>query len=464
MPLSKLNIKWGYLVAFLLLILSYFFIFYIISELGRQTEKVKHSYAVINNLESIKTELIDAETGVRGYLLTSEVRFLKPYNTGSKNVAPLFKELTTLTADNTNYKQRLTLLNQLLNQRLVSLEESITNFQRNGFKVSDKMKANRDENWHIMGTIRSTISNLQDEERALMRQRDSRLSGFFSTTRSITIVSLFVALITIVYSVFVYIRENKAKEQAVKNATIYSMQLEQRVNELDRLNIQLGELKSMEKFAATGRIARTIAHEVRNPLTNITLAAEQLKDITGKNEDGEILFEMIGRNAVRINQLVSDLLNSTRFAQLEYTKVNINQLIDEALQMAADRLELNRIKVEKYYGTDICEILVDKEKLKIAFLNIIVNSIEAMQKDTGILKIRSRKQGDKCIIDIEDNGVGMDEETIQKLYEPYFTNKLKGNGLGLTNTQNIILNHKGNINVQSKKDAGSTFTISLALS
>lgn len=464
MPLSKLNIKWGYLVAFLLLILSYFFIFYIISELGRQTEKVKHSYAVINNLESIKTELIDAETGVRGYLLTSEVRFLKPYNTGSKNVAPLFKELTTLTADNTNYKQRLTLLNQLLNQRLVSLEESITNFQRNGFKVSDKMKANRDENWHIMGTIRSTISNLQDEERALMRQRDNRLSGFFSTTRSITIVSLFVALITIVYSVFVYIRENKAKEQAVKNATIYSMQLEQRVNELDRLNIQLGELKSMEKFAATGRIARTIAHEVRNPLTNITLAAEQLKDITGKNEDGEILFEMIGRNAVRINQLVSDLLNSTRFAQLEYTKVNINQLIDEALQMAADRLELNRIKVEKYYGTDICEILVDKEKLKIAFLNIIVNSIEAMQKDTGILKIRSRKQGDKCIIDIEDNGVGMDEETIQKLYEPYFTNKLKGNGLGLTNTQNIILNHKGNINVQSKKDAGSTFTISLALS
>ena len=93
---------------------------------------------------------------------------------------------------------------------------------------------------------------------------------------------------------------------------------------------------------------------------------------------------------------------------------------------------------------------VDKEKIKLAFLNIIVNAIEAMEKDKGVLTIRTFKQGNKCIVEFSDNGTGMDEDTVQKLFDPYFTSKANGNGLGLTNTQNIILNHKGNINVRSK--------------
>jgi signal transduction histidine kinase len=174
-------------------------------------------------------------------------------------------------------------------------------------------------------------------------------------------------------------------------------------------------------------------------------------------------LDMIGRNVNRINQLVSDLLNSTRFEQLEYTPSDINALMDDALEMARDRIELNQIKVEKQYAKDLCETLVDKEKIKLAFLNIIVNAIEAMEKIPGILTIKTGKQGNKCIVEIKDNGTGMDEETIQKLFEPYFTGKIKGNGLGLTNTQNIILNHKGSINVRSKIREGSSFTITLNL-
>ena len=98
----------------------------------------------------------------------------------------------------------------------------------------------------------------------------------------------------------------------------YSRELEERVNELKKVNTELEELRSIEKFAATGRIARTIAHEVRNPLTNISLAAEQLKETNKPDEETELLLDMIGRNVNRINQLVSDLLNATRFEQLEY--------------------------------------------------------------------------------------------------------------------------------------------------
>ena len=105
--------------------------------------------------------------------------------------------------------------------------------------------------------------------------------------------------------------------------------------------------------------------------------------------------------------------------------------------------------------------MVDKEKMKLAFLNIIVNAIEAMDKPEKVLNIRTKSLGDKCVVEFRDNGVGMDEETIQKLFEPYFTGKLKGNGLGLTNTQNIILNHRGNINVRSIPTQGSTFIVTL---
>ncbi len=96
-------------------------------------------------------------------------------------------------------------------------------------------------------------------------------------------------------------------------------------------------------------------------------------------------------------------------------------------------------------------------------LNIIVNAIEAMEKDKGVLQVQSRREGSKCIIEIRDNGKGMDEEVLQKLFEPYFTSKMKGNGLGLTNTQNIILNHKGKITVYSKPGKGALFVIALDL-
>jgi signal transduction histidine kinase len=222
-------------------------------------------------------------------------------------------------------------------------------------------------------------------------------------------------------------------------------------------------MRSIEKFAATGRIARTIAHEVRNPLTNINLAVEQLQfELNGQApESAELMLEMIGRNSARINLLITDLLNSTKFTDLVYKKISINQLLDETLELAADRIQLNAITVVKTYSDDICDIAVDTERIKIAFLNIIVNAIEAMEPGKGILQLKTLSKEDKCVAVFKDNGPGIDEESLSRVFEPYFTSKPKGTGLGLTNTQNIILNHNGHIAFDSKKGMGTTFTIQL---
>jgi signal transduction histidine kinase len=276
------------------------------------------------------------------------------------------------------------------------------------------------------------------------------------------VISLVIAFLISVYGFITYSRENRARRQADRKVFEYQEQMKERIVELDKANKELIRIRSIEKFAASGRIARTIAHEIRNPLTNINLATDQLKvDLEGKNGNTTVILELIDRNSLRIDRLVTGLLNSTKFADLARTRVSVNQLLDEVLEMAKERIRVNNIVVSKNYTNDICDISVDREKIKIAFLNIVVNAIEAMEPGKGILQLRTTNKDGKCMVIIRDNGPGIDTDTLSKLFEPYFTSKPQNAGLGLTHTQNIILNHDGSINTESEPGKGTSFTISL---
>jgi len=312
----------------------------------------------------------------------------------------------------------------------------------------------------MMDSIQSTIDVMRKNEENLLASRTKDVDARYRALNSIIVTSLILALVFAVFGFYTYRREYTARLESDKTVDTFQKELQQRIVELDRANKELVLMKRSEKFAATGRIARTIAHEVRNPLTNIDLAVSQIKnDLITEDETSTMLFEMIDRNSKRINQLISELLSATRFAELSYASVSINTLLDEALNLAKDRIELNHVKVEKKYSTDICDISVDTEKVKIAFLNIIVNAVEAMEAGRGVLQILTRGEDNKCVVEIVDNGYGMTEEQLNNLFEPYFTTKTNGNGLGLTNTQNIILNHRGAISVSSKPGEGTTFII-----
>jgi signal transduction histidine kinase len=460
----KRRIRSGYALSFLLMLVSYSLIFYVQQRLSKEAGWVIHSYTIVNNTQSLKSEVTDAETGMRGYVITHDARFLKPYNDAVIQIPGLIQELERLTADNPEQQRRIDTLNQLVDLKLEILTSGLKQFQTSGFVITDSMKGKRETSLNTMDSMRMYVSRVAAEEQKLMDTRKARLSDLFSSANIMGILSLSIVFFALLYSVITFNRENKAREKADKRALRYRIDLESNKHELQERNVELNELKSMEKFTSTGRIARTIAHEVRNPLTNILLATDQLNETANGNEESSVLLELIKRNATRINQLVSDLLNATRFSHLNFAKTNINQLLDETLEMAKDRFELSGVMVEKNYSDEICEIHVDKEKLKIALLNIIVNAVEAMEKGMGMLQLKVRKQGNKCIIEIRDNGKGMDDEVLQNLFEPYFTSKLKGNGLGLTNTQNIILNHRGKISVYSKPGKGALFVVALDLS
>ena len=215
-----------------------------------------------------------------------------------------------------------------------------------------------------------------------------------------------------------------------------------------------------ERLSMTGKIARTIAHEVRNPLTNLTLALDQLKDeITDKNESVQLYSDIIQRNANRIEELIGEMLNSSRPRELDLGLVPLEDIVEETLSMANDRINLNQIKLEKNIQSGLPRLLADKEKLKIALLNIVINAIEAMQAGKGVLKVDVKLTDGLGVVCVSDNGKGIEIDDIEKLFDPFYTNKEGGMGLGLTSTKNILNSHSATVEVKSKVNEGTTFCI-----
>ena len=147
-----------------------------------------------------------------------------------------------------------------------------------------------------MNRVENYVRYAQSEERKLWNERTKELAKYSNIIKVFTIISLIAAILLTFYSMVTFTKENKAKREADKKAIAYRNQLEMRIDELAAVNLELIELRNIEKFAATGRISRTIAHEVRNPLTNINLATEQLRNEISGNEDANLLFDIQNSN------------------------------------------------------------------------------------------------------------------------------------------------------------------------
>lgn len=213
-----------------------------------------------------------------------------------------------------------------------------------------------------------------------------------------------------------------------------------------------------EKLEATYRLVRTLAHEIRNPLTNIGLSLEGIMD-KGLHEQQLPFIDIIKRGSKRINDIISELLNSSKAVELKPELIDLNQLIRDVLSIAQDRIELKKIQLNlSLLPTPVVKLL-DKEKFKIAVLNLVVNAIEAMEKDEKLLTVTLTQNLDQTAITVKDNGSGMNEDQLKKLFEPYFTTKKTGMGLGLVSTLNIIKSHKANIDVDSKPGIGTSFKV-----
>lgn len=217
-----------------------------------------------------------------------------------------------------------------------------------------------------------------------------------------------------------------------------------------------------EKLAATGRLVRTLAHEVRNPINNINLACEHLRS-TDTSEENILYFDIIYRNSSRINELIKELLNSSRPTEMQLKDCVLQSVIEEILKSAQDRINLKNIVLQVDQPSELINVYLDFEKTVIALLNIVINAVEAIEHDHGRISIKLRQDKENATIEITDNGSGISEDKIPRLFEPYYTSKRNGIGLGLASTLNIIQAHNGSIEVTSEPGKSTTFVITLPL-
>ncbi|MGZ8540803.1 MAG: sensor histidine kinase [Chitinophagaceae bacterium] len=208
---------------------------------------------------------------------------------------------------------------------------------------------------------------------------------------------------------------------------------------------------------------RTLAHEIRNPLNNILLSVDHFRlPYDDDIENQKNLVNIMQRNCVRINHIITELLNLTKPLEMSFQKHSLQDILDESITMTSDRINLQKVIVHKNYPELPVEISANKSKLVIAFTNIIINAIEAMEAGKGELSVTLSASPNSYNISIKDNGKGVPAEYLQKLFEPFFTMKKNGIGLGLPASYSIIQSHKGDIRVESQVNRGTEFIISLS--
>lgn len=455
------KIRSGYLAAFILLLLCYFLSLSSFIQLRKQNKWVGHTREVINKLAILNSDLKDAEISWNEYLLKRQKTYLQDYKESRSLVDSVFQVLSRSVSDNPEEKSRLESMHDIIVKRYDILDEELGILNKNNFQINDSIRTREQQNNKLIDSMEQVSDSITVNENRLLNLRTQRVIFYSKIVFWIIIGAGLVSGLLIIYSLVTFNMESQAKKKATIQAESYHDQLEKRVLELASANQELLELRSLERFTSMGRVARVIAHEIRNPLTNIDLSANHLENDNVGGEDKKLFLDIIARNSRRINELINELLSATKFTDLQYEEIRVDVLLDESLNEAFDRAQLNRVRIEKNYSNERIWLNVDRSRMKIAILNIIVNAMEAITGENGYLTIETSHSGEYCIIIIRDNGKGMDEETMAKVFDPYFTSKTNGNGLGMTNSQNIILNHKGKIEVFSEEGNGTSFIITL---
>jgi two-component system sensor histidine kinase HydH len=223
------------------------------------------------------------------------------------------------------------------------------------------------------------------------------------------------------------------------------------------------EIRRTEKLAAIGGLAAGVAHEIRNPLSSIKGIASYYKD---KFEDGSEDKEMAGvmiEEVDRLSRVISELLEFARPTKLNLKPSNLNELLKHSARLIEQEATAKNVQVQMDLNPDSVRADVDPDRLTQCFLNLYLNALQVMENG-GQLTIRSSTRGDdSVVIDIKDNGAGISPDDLGKIFDPYYTTKPKGTGLGLPIVHKIIEAHQGQVKVRSTVGQGTVFSIILPL-
>lgn len=252
-----------------------------------------------------------------------------------------------------------------------------------------------------------------------------------------------------------------------KNIRDLNSDLELKVSELEDKHQLLvktkQELVRAEKLAAIGELAAGVAHEINNPMAiirgNVELLQMSIPLEAGNREEVDTIYQQVGR----VERIVANLIKFARQEQTHFGEVNINRMLHEILSQVRHQIPLDGIVSVERYDPDLRSVPGDRDLLQQVFTNLVINAIQSMQAEGGALTLGTllHAEAGVCEVIISDTGYGIAEEDMEQIFNPFFTTKKQGVGLGLSISYGIIKEHGGRIDVQSAAGNGATFRVVL---
>ncbi len=220
------------------------------------------------------------------------------------------------------------------------------------------------------------------------------------------------------------------------------------------------QLNLAERLAALGEMVAGVSHEIKNPLGIIQSTAEFLNGMPDSNAIQKRLSGVITEEAIRLNRIVTEFLDFARPHELNIRECRLNMIIEKNLEFMKPEIDKNRIFVKTDIPVRGCEIFMDQDLIHRVLMNIIMNAIQAMENG-GTLSVTTAESKGGYNITVQDTGSGISPDNIKKIFNPFFTTKEKGSGLGLPIVRKIIEGHNGTIDIESVEGEGTKVVIYL---
>jgi signal transduction histidine kinase len=221
------------------------------------------------------------------------------------------------------------------------------------------------------------------------------------------------------------------------------------------------EMTRMDRLASLGKLSAGIAHEVRNPLTGVSLLLDDLHDHAGLGREDRTMMEKALRELERVEQLIAALLSFSSPPKVHFREGDLNRVVQDTLLLLRRECERQGVELRTSLGT-VPIFRFDVERVKQALLNLVKNALEALSRG-GIIEVATAAGDGTALVRVSDNGPGITAAALPLIFEPYFTSKGAGTGLGLSITRRVVEEHQGRIEVESEEGKGTTFTVALPL-
>jgi signal transduction histidine kinase len=459
----KNKIIMGFGAALAVLILVSVVSFMSLSQNGNDGAWVTHTYVVLEKLDAVLTNSIDAETGQRGYIITGEVSYLEPYNNARGHVRQNLAELRTLTADNANQQSALDLLEPATATMLSTLQERIEIRDREGLAAAAELVRTRSAKLH-MDEIRALIAGMRLEENGLLKSRSEEADASLRKTRVVIVVGEILGFAFLSLAGAIVGQEMRRRGRAEQEIRQLNTDLERRVAErtaeLDERAKELGRSNSeLQQFAYVA------SHDLQEPLRMVAsftqLLAKRYKDKLDDDAREFINYAVDGET--RMQTLISDLLAYARVGTQgkPLAPTDCEALFKRVLESL--RFVIGETGVVISHDP-LPTVMADPQQLGQLFQNLLTNAIKFRGAETPRVNVSVERNGSEWKISFRDNGIGIAEEHVERIFvifqRLHTKTEYPGTGIGLAICKKIAERHGGRIWVEASPE-GSTFCVTI---